>query len=429
MQQAVRVNHILFSLILIGTCSAIALGQPASLRSDSCFTCHAELWGDEGKSTDFVRWDVHLNAGIGCADCHGGDPTTDDIDESMNFDEGFLGAPATTEIPEFCARCHSDPSYMKTFRPDFPTDQLNLYRTSHHGQRLLEEGDDQVAQCVSCHGNHGIREVSDVLAPTYPTQIPHTCGKCHSDPILMRDYGIRTDQVTNYSKSIHGVTLLEKGDRAAPACNTCHGNHGAAPPGVESIEGVCGSCHALNAALFHESPLRSAFESAGLHSCAECHRYHDIQQFTSLDVGMHDGSVCSKCHSADRYPAGFLAAGEMRKVLDQSEGGYLSAETLMAAAESKGMEVSEGIFALQTARQNLFLARTHVHGFNLDALKEVASQADEASDEALTIARAALADFGFRQKWLLAATLIITAVLVSLYLKLRQIEARQKKAL
>ena len=65
----------------------------------------------------------------------------------------------------------------------------------------------------------------------------------------MKEYGIPTDQYEKYSKSVHGVALLQKHDLGAPACNKCHGNHGATPPGVESISKVCGTCHALNADL------------------------------------------------------------------------------------------------------------------------------------------------------------------------------------
>ena len=83
----------------------------------------------------------------------------------------------------------------------------------------------------------------------------------------MKEYDIPTNQYEEFTKSVHGVDLLEKHDLSAPACNSCHGNHGAIPPGVESISEVCGTCHALNAELFQASPHKKAFDE---HNYPEC---------------------------------------------------------------------------------------------------------------------------------------------------------------
>ncbi len=69
--------------------------------------------------------------------------------------------PEPADIPQFCGRCHGDPQYMRNFNPTLPVDQLTKYRTSRHGELLLGAGDPKPAQCVSCHGVHDIRQVSD----------------------------------------------------------------------------------------------------------------------------------------------------------------------------------------------------------------------------------------------------------------------------
>ena len=44
-------------------------------------------------------------------------------------------------------------------------------------------------------------------------------------------------------KIVTSAALLEKGDMSAPACNNCHGNHGAVPPKTRDISVVCSNCH------------------------------------------------------------------------------------------------------------------------------------------------------------------------------------------
>jgi hypothetical protein len=162
-----------------------------------------------------------------------------------------------------CSRCHSDASYMRSYNPGLPVDQREKYVTSVHGKRNAA-GDARAAECASCHGTHSILATKDVRSTVYPTNVPGTCAKCHSDAARMKGYGIPTDQYEKYATSVHGVALLERNDLGAPACNGCHGNHGATPPGVTSISKVCGTCHALNSELFSAGPHnRSAHRHRG----------------------------------------------------------------------------------------------------------------------------------------------------------------------
>jgi hypothetical protein len=130
----------------------------------SCAACHSEL---DDTLMDQLAEDIHFQKGLSCHDCHGGDPTAgSDGDPFAAHDEskGSRGKPERVDVPEFCATCHSDANYMKRFDPHARVDQLSEYRTSRHGQKLAE-GDDRVAVCVDCHGNHGIHAVSDPRSP------------------------------------------------------------------------------------------------------------------------------------------------------------------------------------------------------------------------------------------------------------------------
>lgn len=279
----------------------------------SCVTCHsdAEMFVEQDLAiVESMRADVHAAAGLSCQDCHGGDPDpalADDPDAAMDpeGEPAFRGVPTRAEIPSFCGRCHSDPAFMRRFRPDQRVDQEQEYLTSRHGLGLAR-GDENVATCVDCHGVHGIRGPGDLASPVHPKRVADTCGRCHSDPKRMagyhRDDGapLPTDQRESWRQSVHAAAMLEKGDLSAPTCNDCHGNHGAVPPGVGSLSFVCGQCHGREAELFRASAKREGFEAhneyladAGEEGCAAC---HDSSEPQAKLVGMHSFGECTTCH-------------------------------------------------------------------------------------------------------------------------------------
>ena len=75
----------------------------------------------------------------------------------------------------------------------------------------------------------------------------------------MGKYNIDINVYQDFSNGVHGVALLENRDIGAPSCNDCHGNHGATPPGINSISNVCGMCHVSNVNFFKESTMGEAF--------------------------------------------------------------------------------------------------------------------------------------------------------------------------
>ena len=200
------------------------------------------------------------------------------------------------------------------------------------------KGDPKPAECASCHGSHEILAASDVRSRVYPTNLPGTCAGCHSNTEYMKQYGIPTDQFEKFSKSVHGVALLQKHDLGAPACNKCHGNHGATPPGIESISKVCGTCHALNADLFSSSPHKRAFDERKLPECETCHGNHEIIAATDKLLGTAPGASCSRCHSKTQFPKGYEVAKVMRSLIDSLEASEVRARNLVDEAEQKGME-------------------------------------------------------------------------------------------
>lgn len=408
------------------------LGVPTGDKiSAACSSCHANQDRMKGfgstlptdqlqQLTTSVHGSPSTTGGshiLQCTSCHGAHGIVRVQDPSSPVHP--------LRVVQTCVRCHADASYMRRYNPSLPVDQLSKYRTSVHGIKNAG-GDPNTAQCASCHGGHDIDRASDVNSRVYPTKLPGTCASCHSDAALMAGYGLPTDQFEQFSRSVHGVALLEDGDLGAPACNDCHGNHGAIPPGVESISHVCGTCHALNAELFAESPHKAAFDALGLPECETCHGNHNIVVATDALLGTSAEAVCSQCHDANANREGYEVAGTMRRQVDSLVTAEQEARALVEEAEQKGMEVSDAEFALRDARQARFESRTMVHSFNEEKFAEVIAKGLEASGSATQEATAAIDDYYFRRMGLGVSTLIISALALALFLTLRKIERRSR---
>jgi len=472
-------RKIFFSLFFL---SLISFAQ----NKDGCYNCHKDAVGD--KPTSLYSEDVHFKLGISCADCHGGDRTSDDMDIAMSKERGFIGIPKgdrivdvclkchaddgkmrkfnskidvaqfklfkasvhgkseiatcvtchgahgikrasdprspvypTSEI-RLCSKCHSDANYMKKFNPGLPTDQFEKYKTSVHGQRILI-GDIKVATCSDCHSAHAIFPANDPRSTVFASSLPATCARCHSDADYMRGYKIPTDQYEKYVKSVHGKALLEKGDLSAPACNDCHGNHGAVPPGVKSISHVCGVCHALNAEMFSRSPHASVFEAKKIPQCEICHGNHLIERPTDEMLGTSAKATCVKCHKEG--DKGFEVAKQMREMIDTLVVRINRAKKILEEAEIKGMDVSDARYQMNDVPQILIKARTVIHTANLDEFKETINPGYEVIESVTKAGLEAIDEYYFRRWGLGASTLIITILVIAIYLKIKQIERRK----
>ncbi|RMF66819.1 MAG: hypothetical protein D6743_05835 [Calditrichaeota bacterium] len=400
-----------------------AFGQESAKAGgkSSCVVCHLEAGEELAVPVEGMKHDVHARQGLSCADCHGGDPTVgfEDPDLAMDPAKGYIGAPSRNQIPQFCARCHSDPNYMRRFNPRVATDQYDRYKTSVHG-KLLAKGETRVATCVDCHGVHGIRDARDSRSSVYPLNIPQTCGKCHADPDYMKDFGIPTDQVAQYRQSVHGVALLKKGDTAAPACNDCHGNHGATPPGAPSIAYICGQCHLNNSELFLKSPHRAAFEELDLPECETCHGNHDVQPPHDDMLGIGEQSVCVECHEEDSR--GYQVAAVMSEQIERLKKKISVADSLVTRAERAGMEVSEAKFHIKDARDALIKTRTIIHSLSDEQTKSTAGKGMTFAEQALEMGQAALAELSFRRRGLAFSVVFILVLAAGLYLKIKVVD-------
>ena len=233
----------------------------------ACVQCHTDIRTfphPESKAQD--RRDVTLSMYTTCKQCHSGnfEKTLDSVHQKA-LEEGNKNAAvcsdchnphaqqrlthpdtrqllprAHVQIPQTCARCHSE--------------IYDQYKKSVHGAALLENINPDMPACIDCHGVHNI---PDPTTAAFRLRSPELCAKCHTDPARMSKYGISTQVLNTYLADFHGttVTLFEKQtpDQVTnkPVCFDCHGIHDIARPDdpqkglqvKENLLQTCQKCH------------------------------------------------------------------------------------------------------------------------------------------------------------------------------------------
>ncbi len=411
--------------------------HPPAEGKNTCFECHVKL-GD--KHTEIAeQWEksVHGKAEVGCADCHGGDPRTDEMNLAMLPEAGYLGVPPRIVIPEICGGCHSDVERMRQY--NLPTDQYVKYISSVHGSKL-KDGDTQVAICTDCHGAHDVKKASDPTADVYPLNIPELCARCHSDPELMQPYDIPTDQFDLYKNSIHGQRLLVDQYLRAPSCTSCHGSHGARPPNDEEVVNVCGKCHSATEDYYQQSRHYKIGENGP--KCWTCHGTHDVFKtdeslFIHQEPREDQDQPCGSCHLDEntfRMDRSRFERPEDRRcdtchheksrimvqvlalynALTEANQAYLEAEETIQQAAALGMIVTEAESKLAAARTSLIRARAATHTTKLPVVTELTDDATEAALTARDIAADKVAEYIFRRRSMVVAVGIIVIIIATL---------------
>jgi hypothetical protein len=420
------------------------LPHPPAGETNQCFECHRAV--NHAQETIATAWQdsIHGKGGVGCADCHGGDPNSDRMGMAMDRTKGFIGKPSRAQTVGICGSCHADPARMGKY--NLSTDQYAKYWTSVHGQQLLEAADTKVAICIDCHGSHDVKKASDPTAAVYPPNVPKLCASCHADAAKMEPYGIPTDQYEVYETSVHGVALLENADVRAPSCASCHGSHDAKPPTSTSVVEVCGKCHTATQALFEES--RHAELSTAAPKCWTCHGTHDVAQ-PSQKLFFHDvppDYQCVTCHDLetrslrielDRFKAEadrrcdtchhpdsdiYAQVGAIAGALSGAQGAFDSADARIHEAAGVGMIVEDADVALSEAKTSLIRAQAAVHTTKLTVIAGTATEAKTKAESAEAIAQVRLDESLFRREAMVVVVAVIVLNVMALFLVRRRVE-------
>ncbi|MBC7222740.1 MAG: cytochrome c3 family protein [Anaerolineae bacterium] len=382
--------------------------EPVMFGENTCISCHKDLGGEFARIVE--DWSASAR-GVGCVSCHGGDPTQEAKDAAMSPEAGYLGPLPKEKIPGLCGSCHARVDLMRQF--GLPTDQFSQYWESVHGKALVQ-GNRDVATCFDCHGGHRTLKVDDPSSDVYPTNEPAMCARCHADPEMMERYGLPTDVEAKYADSVHGRKVLVEQDQRAPTCSTCHGTHGAAPPGVTEVANVCGQCHALTEQRYLEGAHRVAMVAGREDAprCVTCHGHHDVQPPTrDLYVGSQPGH-CGQCHESG--PVADQVAS-IYQLLQEADQAYAQAEATIAQAEEQRLIMAPQKEQLQRARSALVQVRALQHNVDVDAIRTKVQEAVEGSRAALESAQAALEDVRVRRVAMVIAVAVILLTILALW--------------
>ena len=206
------------------------IGIPARNKiATLCASCHSSLefmrrFNPQARVDQYTEYltSVHGKKYVAgdpnvatCIDCHG----AHGIREVANPNSTVYA----TNVAATCARCHADAARMKGY--SIPTNQLEQYSRSAHGEALMKNRDLAAPTCNDCHGTHG-------AVPPGVDSVANVCGQCHA---------IQWDL---FNRSPHKKAFAEGN---MPACATCHEHHDVRRTsdtmlGVEE-QANCVTCH------------------------------------------------------------------------------------------------------------------------------------------------------------------------------------------
>jgi predicted CXXCH cytochrome family protein len=233
-----------------------------------------------------------------------------------------------------------------------------------------------------------------------------------------------TTQLADYRNSVHGRALLGRGDLGAPACNTCHGNHAASPPGVAQVSRSCSLCHSANASLFDGSKHKHAFDQHNWPECGQCHSNHAIAKTSDKMLGTGQDQLCGDCHreySKDN-PECIATADYFRETITEMDE---AAQKFHAASEklaAKGLDIEPISNQLTELGDALKKSRTYVHSFSRNTFQQVAAPGEEAVRQTEMLIEKAREEYKYRQIGLAVSIGVIALLMLTVYLKLRQME-------
>ncbi len=314
--------------------------------ANTCMTCHSRIEEVHQKVIKGELWESKPGAIPACSDCHPphelnrqnlvveiADRTclechaAPDVHKMVNgevfplfVDQSILSASAHENIT--CVKCHSDVS-TSLGRPCETTTRVNcsnchaevaeMYGESGHGMAFLNNEED-APYCTDCHGSHDTLSKDIETSATYRANIPQLCGECHQeDNSSTRKADLKeTNAMVDYSQSVHGKGLMEKGLLPSAVCTDCHtSHHNLRDTDIRSsvhpknIPNTCAQCHS---GIFkeYESSVHNILMGDGdkqLPTCADCHSAHTITATKEDQFMIQVTHQCGSCHEdlSDTY--------------------------------------------------------------------------------------------------------------------------------
>ncbi len=307
---------------LVAAPATRAADAPA-LDNAGCLSCHdakahkLEVPAADGKARALLgiapeRYTGSVHAKMQCVACHTG--ITDNPAAGASHQKD---AARTTASSASCADCHqklwdqakADNSAAAKPRLGIVAENIEAYRKSFHARGSKADKNKPNATCDGCHDTHSfdIPTKSSPAHEQWRLTSSAMCGeKCHSD------------ELEEYTGSIHGKEALVKHNVKSAVCSDCHSAHAigntSADPVKLSITASCGGCHADNYKSY-KSTYHGQISTLGYAytaKCFDCHGSHGILEAKNPESKVHPDNrmeTCKSCHNGKKgvgiAPAGF----------------------------------------------------------------------------------------------------------------------------
>ncbi|MBZ0268877.1 cytochrome c3 family protein [bacterium] len=306
----------------------------------TCMQCHARIEDVHEKVIRGELWEERPGAIPACTDCHlphkarketialtisdrdcmkCHDDMVTHVAETDTLslaavDRETLARSVHQNLP--CVKCHSDidPTLDRPCEPSGRVDCSachakisDEYFVSGHGQGFLRKMP-EVPYCTTCHGSHGVASHKDEESPTYRAAVPTLCGECHGAGHQASDAAelSQDDALADYSTSVHGRGLTEKGLLPSAVCIDCHGSHQVlkhtdprSTVNPRNLPATCATCHRGIYKDFVKSvhfPKDGEESDVKLPTCADCHSPHTIQETEKDGFLTEITEQCGSCH-------------------------------------------------------------------------------------------------------------------------------------
>lgn len=305
----------------------------------TCMKCHARIEDVHVKVINQELWEKKPGAIPACTSCHPphkvelknvianiSDKTclkchedqnlhkmVDNKQVSMNVNVGDLAVSAHKTIT--CVKCHSDVT-ANAKRPCETSgkvdcsachaEESDVYFSSGHGQAYFAKHEN-APYCTDCHGTHLVKPKTDETSPVFRSSIPKLCGDCHSkDGKAVQGTDLKeVDAFHDYSTSVHGRSLTEKGLLSTAVCTDCHTKHFNLKESDErssvhpnNLAATCGNCHKGIYDEYKTSDHAYRQDETGLKlpTCGTCHTAHNISEVHENKFMSEINVQCGKCH-------------------------------------------------------------------------------------------------------------------------------------
>jgi hypothetical protein len=260
---------------------------------ETCGKCHQDILK---KYLSSAHGQALLNKSVvapTCVDCH-----SEHSIKSVNTSEEF----SKINQVELCLKCHQGEKLPHTNNKGEEL-LVSGYKDSFH-YKALKEGNLNSATCSDCHGAHEMKKADDSTSRINKKNVAQTCGQS----------GCHTKELSQYTGSIHEVSVRTMPHSDAPTCTNCHGNHQISiitnPKGLVQL---CSSCHAsvelvkkynlpkerVETYLGSYHGLAITGGSTVAAKCESCHGHHDIRPSSDPLSSINKKNLpetCGKCH-------------------------------------------------------------------------------------------------------------------------------------